>query len=86
MDTAAINTGGAPLKPMLDKIDAVKNIKELMELNMSNYAAGEGNLLGFVCWADDKNSAANIPVFTPILVCHFLKKDITQERSSDSSC
>jgi putative endopeptidase len=65
MDTITIEKLGAtPLLPMLTKIDAVKDIKELMNLNMDNYVKGSGSLLGFYVSADDKNSDMNIPVFT----------------------
>lgn len=65
MDTLALDKiGAAPLKPMLAKIDAVKNYKELMSLIHENYRTGDGDLLGFYVGADDKNSAKNIAVFT----------------------
>ncbi|MFN8248716.1 MAG: M13 family metallopeptidase N-terminal domain-containing protein [Ferruginibacter sp.] len=46
MDTVAIEKAGAePLKPMLAKIDAVKDYKELMNLVHESYASGEGDLM-----------------------------------------
>ena len=65
MDTVAIEKVGAePLKPMLAKIDAVKDYKELMNLVAESYVQGDGDLLGLYVGADDKNSAQNIVVFT----------------------
>lgn len=64
MDTIAIDKAGAePLKPMLAKIDAVKDHKELMNLVAESNAAGETFLLGFYVGADEKNSGQNIAVF-----------------------
>lgn len=61
MDTAAIEKkGAAPLKAMLDKIDAVKNYKELMDLLADSYSKGEGDLIGMYVGADEKNSTQNI--------------------------
>lgn len=64
MDTVAIEKLGAePLKPMLAKIDAVKDHKDLMALIAENYATGDGNLMGFYVAADEKNSTQNIAIF-----------------------
>lgn len=61
MDTTAIEKKGAePLKPMLAKIDAVKNYKELMDLLADSYSKGEGDLIGMYVGADEKNSTQNI--------------------------
>ena len=65
MDTVTIEKVGAtPLKPMLDKIAAIKDYKELVNLLSENYANGDGDLLGFYVGADDKNSAQHIPLFS----------------------
>jgi putative endopeptidase len=65
MDTVAIEKVGAePLKPMLAKIDAIKNYKELVSFLNESYAKGDGFLFGFYVTADEKNSSQNIPVFT----------------------
>ena len=64
MDTVAIEKVGAePLKPMLAKIDAVKDYKGLMELIADAYTKGEGDLLSIYVGADEKNSGQNIPIF-----------------------
>jgi putative endopeptidase len=64
MDTVAIEKVGAePLKPMLAKIDAIKNYKELMNLMAEGYATGDGYLMGLYVNADDKNSTQNITIF-----------------------
>ncbi len=65
MDTVAIEkVGAAPLMPMLAKIDAVKDTKEMMNLIAESYARGEGDLLGFNVGADEKNSKQNIAIFS----------------------
>jgi putative endopeptidase len=65
MDTVAIEKKGMePLKPLLDRIDAVKNYNELIALLAKLNAEGQGHeLLGFYVGADEKNSTKNIPVF-----------------------
>jgi putative endopeptidase len=64
MDTVAIDKIGAePLKPMLAKIDAVKDYRELMNLVAESNAAGETSLIGYYVDADEKNSAQNIMIF-----------------------
>ena len=61
MDTAAIEKAGyEPLKPMLTKIDAVKDYKDLINLLASSYAEGDGDLLGIYIGADERNSSKNI--------------------------
>jgi putative endopeptidase len=65
MDTVAIEKKGMePLKPLLARIDAVKDYKELIGLLAKLNAEGQGHkLLGFYVGADEKNSAKNIPIF-----------------------
>lgn len=66
MDTNVIEKKGMePIKPLLAKIDAVKNTKELIALLAKLNADGQGhNLFGFYVAADDKNSAKNLPIFS----------------------
>ncbi|MES2850414.1 MAG: M13 family metallopeptidase [Bacteroidota bacterium] len=62
MDTLAIEKLGAtPLKPGLDKIDAIKDYKELMAYVAEANAAGDDNgLISTYVGADEKSSAVNI--------------------------
>lgn len=61
MDTIAIEKAGyEPLKPMLVKIEAVKDYKELISLLASSYTEGDGDLLGIYIGADERNSSKNI--------------------------
>ena len=64
MDTVTINKlSYTPLKPMLQKIDALKNYKELLDLLAQAYKQGDGDLLGFHVGSDEKNSTRNIAIF-----------------------
>lgn len=61
MDTVTIEKKGyEPLKPMLAKIDAVKDYKELLLLLADGETSGEGDLFAFYVGADERNSAKNI--------------------------
>ena len=63
MDTVAIDKlGAAPLKPALEKMDAVKDYKELVALVTEMYSKGEDYFIGMYVGADEKNSARNIAV------------------------
>lgn len=64
MDTATIEKlGAAPLKPVLQQIDAAKSVNELLDIHAGLMKEGKGNLLGFRVDADEKNSARNIAIF-----------------------
>ncbi len=64
MDTVTIEKLGAePLKPVLGKIEAVKDYKELMNLITELQAKGESSLIGFYVGADEKYSSKNIAIF-----------------------
>ena len=58
MDTNAIEKKGMePIKPLLSKIDAVKNTKDLIALLATLNAEGQGHdLFGFSVASDEKNS------------------------------
>lgn len=62
MDTATIEKlGASPLRPGLDKIDAIKDYKELMAYVAQTVASGDDNgLLSIYVGADEKNSTMNI--------------------------
>lgn len=62
MDTVIIEKlGAAPLKPMLDKIDAIKDYKGLMAYVADANAAGDDEgLIATYVGADEKNSSMNI--------------------------
>lgn len=62
MDTVTIEKlGAAPLKPVLEKIDAIKDYKELMAYVAETVASGDDNgLLSTYVGADEKNSTMNI--------------------------
>lgn len=64
MDTATIEQAGiTPLKPVLDKIAAIKDNAGVVEYMLQAYAKGEPNYYGMDVGADEKNSSRNIPVF-----------------------
>jgi putative endopeptidase len=66
MDTNAIEQKGMePIKPLLARIDAVKDYKELMNLLAKLHAEGQGHeLFSFYVGADEKNSTKNISNFS----------------------
>ena len=64
MDTLAIEKLAAePLKAGLAKIDAIKDYKELMNLDAELAAKGEGYFVGLYVGNDEKNSKQNIASF-----------------------
>lgn len=64
MDTVGIEKlGYEPVKPLLAKINAVTNYKELISLAADGYKNGNGFLLGFYVAPDDRVSAMNIAHF-----------------------
>jgi putative endopeptidase len=64
MDTVTIEKLGAePLKPVLAKIDAAKDYKELVKLLAELSKTDEAGLLGMGVGADEKNSVKNIASF-----------------------
>ena len=65
MDTATIEKiGYEPLKPMLAKIDAVKDYKELLSLIAESAQEGNGELIGYYVGADERNSTKNILILS----------------------
>jgi putative endopeptidase len=64
MDTLAIEKlGYEPVKPLLAKINDVKNYKDLLNLAADGYKEGNGFLLGFYVSSDDRMSTRNIAHF-----------------------
>jgi putative endopeptidase len=65
MDSIAIEKLGVePVKPLLAKIDAIKNDKDLINFVATGFKNGEGDLLGFSVEPDDKISSKNALVFS----------------------
>ncbi|MDF2433569.1 MAG: putative endopeptidase [Mucilaginibacter sp.] len=61
LDTTAIEKSGyEPVKPLLAKINSVKNYKGLISLAADGYKDGDGDLLGFYVSPDDKISTKNV--------------------------
>ena len=64
MDTAAMEKlDYSPVKPLLAKINAVKNYKELVSLAAEGFKDGDGFLFGFYISPDDKISTKNAAHF-----------------------
>jgi putative endopeptidase len=64
MDTAAIEKRGyEPIKPMLARIDSIKDIPSLIKFVADEQKVSDGSLIGFYIGPDDKNSAINIAQF-----------------------
>jgi putative endopeptidase len=64
MDTATIEKlGYDPIKPLLAKIDTVKDYKGLWQLAAAGFKTGDGFLLGFYVSPDDKISTKNVAHF-----------------------
>lgn len=65
MDTLTIEKLGIePIKPLLSKIDKIKNDQDLISFIAEGYKNGEGDLLGFGVEPDDKLSVKNALSFT----------------------
>ncbi len=61
MDTATINKRGyEPVKPMLARIDAIKDVPSLMTYVAHELKVDNGSIIGFGIWPDNKNSSINI--------------------------
>ena len=64
MDTTAIDKlGYEPIKPLLAKISAIKDYKQLIDVSASTFNDGDGFLFGFYTAPDDKNSKMNVAHF-----------------------
>jgi putative endopeptidase len=65
MDTTAINTlGYEPIKPVLARIDAIKDVSSLLKVVCEEQKAGDASILGFYIGPDDKKSTVNIAQFS----------------------
>jgi putative endopeptidase len=61
MDTAAINKRSYdPIKPLLTRIDGIKDIASLMKVVAEEQKVGDGSIIGFYVAPDDKQSTINI--------------------------
>jgi len=64
MDTVTIQKlGYEPVKPLLAKIDAIKDYKDLLKLSAESFKDGDGFLFGFYVSPDDKVSSKNVAHF-----------------------
>jgi putative endopeptidase len=64
MDTAAMDKWNYdPIRPLLKKIDAVKDYKGLIEVAAGTYTDGDGFMFGFYASPDDRNSKMNMAHF-----------------------
>ncbi|WP_316830602.1 M13 family metallopeptidase [Pedobacter aquatilis] len=65
MDSLTIEKlGTEPVKPLLAKIDGIKNDKDLISFVADGFKNGDGDLLGFGIEPDDKISSKNALVFS----------------------
>lgn len=63
MDTVTINKlGYQPLKPTLEKIEAITDVSSLMTYVANQEKVGNGSIMGLGVRADNKNSTMNIAV------------------------
>ncbi|WP_439695715.1 M13 family metallopeptidase [Mucilaginibacter sp. AW1-7] len=61
MDTATINQRGyQPIKPVLAQIDAIANVPSLIKFVAAQLKAGNGLIIDFGIYPDNKNSSINI--------------------------
>lgn len=61
MDSVTIDKRGyAPIKPVLAKIEAIKDLPSLMNFVVDEEKAGNSSIIGFGVSPDDKNSKMNI--------------------------
>jgi putative endopeptidase len=61
MDTNTINKRGyEPIKPLLARIDTVKELRSLLQLVVAEQKAGNASILDFHVGPDDKHSTVNI--------------------------
>lgn len=64
MDTATIEKlGYEPLKPLLNRLDSIKDVKQLMEFVAAESKRFNNSVIGFYVAPDDKNSAMNVAQF-----------------------
>lgn len=64
MDTVAINKRGyEPVKPVLERVDAITDIASLLELVAEEQKVGNGTIVWFYAGPDDKQSNVNIAHF-----------------------
>jgi putative endopeptidase len=64
MDTAAMDKSGySPVKPLLEKISAIKDYKDVIDVSASTFKDGDGFLFGFYVNPDDRNSKINVAHF-----------------------
>ncbi|MBD2753041.1 M13 family metallopeptidase [Spirosoma validum] len=65
MDTVAINKRGyEPIKPLLARIDAVKDVPSLLNVVTEEQKAGDRSIIGFYVGPDNKQSTINIAQFS----------------------
>lgn len=61
MDTETIDKlGYEPIKPMLEKVEAIKTVEDLQNFIFEFSAQGMGTVIGLYAGPDDKNSTMNI--------------------------
>jgi putative endopeptidase len=64
MDTATINKlGFEPIKPTLDRIDAISDVPSFMKVVADELKTGNRSIIGFSIRPDKKNSSTNIAIF-----------------------
>ena len=65
MDTTSINNRGyEPIKPVLARIDAIKDVPALMKFVAEEQKVGDGSIIGLYVGPDDKKSSVNIAQFS----------------------